>query len=163
MVTFDVSHEVISLALKKYFKEIGVPEKLICDQAREQVKGDSKILCHDAGCTVVELEKGTPSSNRVERAIKTLKDETKNDLFQSNCPMVLWDYALERRAKIICCTPRSNYLLNGSTPHTKLTGQIADISNLVDYGWYDWVIYRIEGQKFPFQHQKFLKTSVFMR
>ena len=148
------SGKEVSLAIKRYFKEIGVPEKLICDQAREQVKGDSKILCHDAGCTVVELEKGTPSSNRAERAIKTLKDETKNDLFQSNCPMVLWDYALERRAKIICSTPRSNYLLDGSTPHTKLTGQIADISNLIDFGWYDWVIYRVEGQKFPFQHQK---------
>ena len=53
----------ISLALKKYFKEIGVPERLICDRATEQVKGDAKKLCHDAGCTVVELEKNTPASN----------------------------------------------------------------------------------------------------
>lgn len=144
----------VSLAIKRYFKEIGVPERLICDQAREQVKGDAKILCHDAGCTVVELEKGTPSSNRAERAIKTLKDETKNDLFQSNCPLILWDYALERRAKIICSTPRSNHLLDGNTPHTRLTGQVADISNLIDFKWYDWIVYRVEGQKFPFQHQK---------
>jgi len=141
------------LALKKYFKEIGVPERLICDRATEQVKGDSNKLCHDAGCTVVELEKNTPASNRAERTIKILKDETKNDLFKSNSPMILWEYALERRAKIICSTPRSNHLLNGMTPHTKLTGQVTDISNLVDFGWYDWIIYHFEGQKFPFQHQ----------
>ena len=150
----DKSGKEVSLAIKRYFKEIGVPHRLICDQAREQVKGDSKILCHDAGCTVIELEKGTPASNRAERAIKTLKDETKNDLFASNCPMILWDYALERRAKIICSTPRSNQLLDGTTPHTKLTGQMADISHLIDFKWYDWVVYRVEGQKFPFQHQK---------
>ena len=72
----DKSGKEVSLAIKRYFKEIGVPHCLICDQAREQVKGDSKILCHDTGCTVIELEKGTPASNRAERAIKTLKDET---------------------------------------------------------------------------------------
>jgi len=144
----------VALALKKYFKDIGVPEKLICDQAREQVRGDARILCNDASCTVVELEKNTPSANRAERTIKILKDETKNDIFRSNCPMILWDYALERRARIICSTTRSNHLLNGTTPHTMLTGQIADISDLVDFGWYEWVIYRVEGQKFPYQHQK---------
>jgi len=79
-------------------------------------------------------------------------------MFQSNCPMVLWDYAIERRAKIVCSTTRSNYLLDGHTPHTKLTGQSTDISNIMDFGWYEWVIYRIEGQTYPFQHQKIGRT-----
>ena len=122
------------MALKRYFKEIGVPDKLICNRAIEQVKGDAQKLCHDAGCTVVELEKNTPASNRAERSIKILKDETKNDLFKSNSPMILWDYALERRAKIICSTPRPNHLLNGMNPYTKLTGQVTYISDLVDFG-----------------------------
>ena len=56
----------ISLAIKRYFKEKGVPDHLICDQAREKVQGDSKIICHDSGCTIIELEKGTPATNRAE-------------------------------------------------------------------------------------------------
>ena len=67
----DKTGKNIALAIKRYFKEIGVPIHLICDQAREQVKGDARILCNDAGCTIFELEKGTPASNRAERAIKT--------------------------------------------------------------------------------------------
>ena len=41
-------HEV-SLAIKRYFNEVGVPAKLIYDQAQEQVKGESLRLCHGVG------------------------------------------------------------------------------------------------------------------
>ena len=144
----------IAQAIKRYFKEIGVPEHLVCDQAREQVKGEARILCNEAGCHVVELEKGTPASNRAEKAIKILKDGAKRDLFQSDSPMVFWCYCVERRADIINATVRSNYLLQGQTPYTKLTGQPTDISSICEFGWYEWVIYRVEGQKFPLQHQR---------
>ena len=79
----------IALAIKRYFKENGVPLHLICDQAREKVKGDSIIFCHDSGCTIIELEKGTPAANRAERNIKILKDGTKKDMFNTNSPIVL--------------------------------------------------------------------------
>ena len=145
----------ISRAIKRYFKEIGVPDKLICDQAREQLKGDSRILCNEPACTVVELEKGVPSSNRAERTIKILKDEVKRDMFVTNSPLlVFWDYAIECRATIINSTVRSNYLLNGQTPHLRLTKEPTDISSIIEYDWYEWVIYRKEGVQFPFQHQK---------
>ena len=35
-----------------------------------------------------------------------------------------------------------------------MTGQPTDISALCEYEWYDWVVYRVEGQQFPTQHQK---------
>ena len=109
------------------------------------MKGDSRILCHDSGCAIVELEKGTPAANRAERNIKILKDGTKKDMSNTNSPMVLWCYYVERRAEIINATCRSNHLLQNSTPHTKLTGQPTDISDLCEYRWYDWVVYRVEG------------------
>ena len=56
----DKSGKNITLSIKRYFKEIGVPLHLIYDQAREQVRGDSRILCHDAGYTIVELERVHP-------------------------------------------------------------------------------------------------------
>ena len=144
----------IAQALKRYFKEIGVPMHLICDQASEQVKGDARLLCNEAGCHVIELEKGTPAANRAERSIKILKDGAKKDMFDSNCPMVFWCYCVERRAEIINSTIRSNHLLQGQPPHSMLTGQPTDISSICEFGWYDWVIYRVEGHKFPMQHQR---------
>ena len=144
----------IAQALKRYFKEVGVPLHLICDQAREQVRGDARILCNEAGCHVVELEKGTPAANRVERAIKILKDGVKRDMFDNDSPLTLWYYCVERRADIINSTVRSNHLLQNQTPHTKLSGQPTDISRLCEFGWYDWVVYWQEGEAFPFNHQK---------
>ena len=150
----DKSGDNIAKAIKRYFKEHGVPIKLICDQASEQVKGTARVLCHDAGCTIYQLEKGTPASNRAERAIKTLKDGSRDDMFQTNSPLSLWCYCVERRGKIINSTVRGNPLLQNSTPHTKLSGQPTDISALCEFGWYDWVIYRIEGQSYPYTHKK---------
>ena len=75
-------------------------------------------------------------------------------MFDTNSPMVIWCYYIERRVDIINVTCRSNHLLQNSTPHTKLTGQLTGISALNEYGWYDWVVHRVEGQQFPTQHQK---------
>ena len=124
---------------------------------REQVQGDSRIICHEAGCTIVKLEKGTPAANRAERAIKMLKDDTKKDLFDSNCPMTLWCYCVERRATIIYSTVRTNHLLQGTTPYSYIAGQSTDISSISEYGWYEWVIYRMEDSKFPVNHQRLEK------
>ena len=54
-------------AIKQYFKEIGVPLHLICDQNKEQVREPAQIPCNKVSCLVMELQKGTPASNRAER------------------------------------------------------------------------------------------------
>ena len=82
----------ITAALKRYFKDVGVPPMMICDAAREQIKGDSRVLCYEAGCQIYELEKGTPAANRAERYIKMVKDDSKKDMGVSHSPMVFWDY-----------------------------------------------------------------------
>ena len=136
----------IALAIKRYFKEKVVPNQLICNQAQEQVKADAQILSHDSGCTVVELENSIPAENCAERNIKILKDWSEKDMFETSSYIVLWYYSVERRADIFNATCRSNHLLQNNTPHTVLARQPTDISNLYEYGWYDWVVYRVEGQ-----------------
>ena len=58
---------------KSLFKDTGVPKKMIMDGARSQVNGETRKICDQAGCTIIELEKDTPASNRAERAIQELK------------------------------------------------------------------------------------------
>ena len=50
-------------ATKRLFKEIGVPTNLIMDRAKEQYKGNNRLLYEKSGCTIKEIEKGTPSAN----------------------------------------------------------------------------------------------------
>ena len=146
--------ERIKYALKKYFKDVGVPPMIICDAAREQVQGDALLLCNEAGCQIYELAKDTPAANRAERYIKMIKDATKKDLVTSNCPMLFWDYCIERRAKIINAVARDNSHLQGQVPEMKMTGQACDISHICEFEWYEWVKYRKEGHSFPLPSER---------
>ena len=148
------SGENIAKAMKMYFKEVGVPPDLIADGAREQVRGEALRLAQQCGCQIRELEKDTPDANRAERYIQMLKNDTKKDLVQSNCPMVLWCYCVERRARIINATAKDNFLLDKQCPETKMTGRPCDISDLCEYGWYEWIKYRREGVGFPLPSER---------
>ena len=53
----------MELAVKRYFKEFGVPSHINMDRAREQGRGDSQVLCDEAGYTIVDL-KNIPIANR---------------------------------------------------------------------------------------------------
>ena len=77
-------------AMKIFFKSLGVPEKIICDGAAEQVSGESKRLCQQCDCKIVQLERGTPWENRAELYIGIVKRKVKKTLKLSNAPMVLW-------------------------------------------------------------------------
>ena len=143
-------------AFKMLFKDVGVPEKMVMDGARVQVKGDVEKMCNDAGCKIMELEKDSPASNRAERTINELKTSTKYDMKVSKSPLVLWCFCLKRRSLIHVACARNNYRLAGATPHSYLTGDVTDISNIASFKWYEWVKYRKEGAKtaypFPSEH-----------
>ena len=122
---------------KKIFKEIGVPPCIICDSAPNQIQGEARKLCNLCSCTIKSLEKGTPSSNRAECCVGLVKSNVKKNLKMTNSPLVLWNYCVERRCKILSASTRDIYLLDGMVPYTKMTVQPYDISNLCLINWYD--------------------------
>ena len=140
----------IHSAVKKVFKRYGVPPTLICDAAREQIWGEVRVLCDHSGADLVYLEKGTHNTNRAERAIETLKQDTKSDLHTSNAPAIFWCYALERRAEINNSIARDNIHCQGQTPETIMTGQPTDISHISEFKFYEWVKYKRENVQYPF-------------
>ena len=71
-------------SVKAMFKEVGVPQKLIADGAKAQIYGKAKIVCDQAGCNVIKLEKNTPFANRAERYIQILKDGCKPDMVRTD-------------------------------------------------------------------------------
>ena len=140
-------------ALKELFKTYGVPQKLVCDPAKEQISGECREVCNQANCKIGPLEKGIKATH-AERAIKSLKDGIKHDLVISDAPAVLWCYCGERKQKIMNSTAKDNFYLKGEVPETKMTGQPTDISVLCEFEWYEWVKYRREGQQFPLPHER---------
>ena len=85
----------VPYALKLFFKKVGVPDAIICDQGREQICGNSRKLMRESGTVVRQIEPNTPWSNQAERYIGILKHAVRDLMHETNCPMHLWDYCME--------------------------------------------------------------------
>ena len=109
-------------AVKQFAKEIGAPDAIICDAAKEHTSHDLRKFCNDMGTTLRVLEEGTP--------IGLIKEAVRKDMNKADSPIQLWDYCLERRARINNLTARRLFSLHGQNPHFTVTGEESDISNL---------------------------------
>ena len=84
-----------------------------------------------------------------ELYIGLINEAVRKDMRELNSPLCLWDYCVERRARINSLTAKNAFKLHGSTPHTVTTGDEDDISNLCQYGWYEWCYFRDHTAAFP--------------
>ncbi len=117
-------------AIKAFAKEIGAPDAIICDAAREQVSQEVRTFCSQI-CTALRLLKEhTPWANRAELYIDIIKDATSKHMQESDCSLAFWDYCVERHAAINNLTAGGLFQLEGRNPHFLVIGQEGDISDL---------------------------------
>ena len=143
------SKKEVPQAIKAFAKELGAPDAIVCDAAREQTSHELRSFCNKIGTTLRVLEENTPWANRAELYIGLIKEAVRRDMHKSACPLVLWDYCVERRARINNLTAKDLFQLDGQTPHFSVTGEVGDISNLCQFDWYEWVYYREGSASFP--------------
>ena len=110
-------------------------------------------FCNDIGTTLRALEEGTPWSNKAELYIGLLKEAVHKDMCESNSLMSLWDYCVERRARINSLPAKDNFKLHGTTPHTATLAEEGDIFSLCQFGWYEWCYYCKQTAAFPHNHE----------
>ena len=89
---------------------------------------------------VQHLEYNTPWANRADGAVRENKRAARRAIKKSDCPAKLWDYCAKLQAKSRCHTVHDIPTLNGQVPETVVTGNTADISELVEFGWYEWLL-----------------------
>ena len=119
---------------------------------RTDIQRSQKVFA-EIGTTLKFFEEGTPRSNKAELYIGLIKEAVCKDMRVSNCPLVFWDYCVERRLRINNLTARDTVKLRGSNPHTFLTGEEGDISNLCQFGFYNWCYYHEQGEAFPYSKE----------
>ena len=71
-------------------------------------------------------------------------------MLEENSPLVFWDYCADRRALITNMTAKDLFQLQGQTPYFATFGEEGDISNIYQFGWYEWVYFRETTGKFPY-------------
>ena len=122
--------------VNQFTKEIGAPDVIVCNMSMEQTSPEIKTILNDIGTTLRVLEEGTLWANKAERYIGLLKESVRKDMRESNSPL-FWDYCLECRVQICNMTVRDYPTICGTNPHTLVTGEEGDISNLCQFSWYE--------------------------
>ena len=60
----------VFMTVKMFAKEIGAPNAIVCNMAKEQTSAELKGFLNDIGTTLHALEEGTPWANKAELYIK---------------------------------------------------------------------------------------------
>ena len=143
----------LSFALKQFCKDVGVPMNLFFSNK------NVKRFYYQIGTKLRILEVSTQWANRAELYIGLFKESVQWDISELNSSLKLWDYCAERRAIIHNLTRRNLFQLNGYTPYVATFGQQGDMSNVCQFGWYEWCYYRQDcNMKFPFQKRRLMRV-----
>jgi hypothetical protein len=137
------------LSLSSFMSTHGAPDFLISDGAKEMTQGDFRRKAREAGVHCKEVEPYSPWSNMAEAGIRELKRATRRAMLKRPSPKDLWDYCIELQATIRSNTAHDLYQLESEVPATWMGMGTSDISNICEYGWYEWIYYRDEKAQFP--------------
>ena len=139
------AHHTVS----KLFKDVGVPNQMVMDNAKTQIMGKFRKKTKEADCQIRQTEPYTPFSNAAESAIRELKKGTGRRLTSTKSPKRLWDDYMQLESFIRSHTALDIWQLQGQVPQTLMTGQTADISQFYELEWYEWCFYHDSAIKFP--------------
>lgn len=130
--------------LQQFIQDVGVPAEIVYDSASEmrghltsfqEVAKYFKVKCR---CT----ETDTPRQNKAESCIRELKAKWRQRMVQEGAPSRLWDYALVYEAELMSRTS----VQGNRTGIEEVTGDTPDISEWLDFTFYDWVWFWTSGQ-----------------
>jgi len=86
-----------------------------------------------------------PNENPSEGAIRELKRRFYRVMFKNAIPMCLWDFLVVWLWETGNLTVSSSRYANGRTTIEIVTGETPDISEYIDFSFYDWVTFRSEA------------------
>ena len=128
-------------ALNRFIHEVGVPTKMHTDGSKEQSQGRWKKTCQKHAIYRTWDEPYSPWQNLAEKAGGIIKAHCRDMMRRTNTPVVLWDYCVEYNAELRSMTASNNVNLSGRMPFELVMGYTPDISELVEFDWYQWVCF----------------------
>jgi hypothetical protein len=137
----------IASTLQDFADDVGIPDTFICDLATEQV-GLHTPMIKEVRRLRIQLhnsEKGCSNQNhKAETKIHEVKKKWKICMHEKNILRRLWDYGLVYIAEIASITARGP---TGRPGMEEILGQMVDISEWLDFDFYDQVWYWDDKKK----------------
>ena len=87
-------------------------------------------------------ETNRSNQNEVEECTRELRRKWYRKIFRAYCPRALWSYGIPYVYKIMKITALFAADLQGRTPLEALTGETPDISQYMDFGFYNRVCFK---------------------
>ena len=131
-------------ALKEFCHEFGIPFHLTFDGSKEQTKRGTEFMktVRHYGIEHHISEPNMHNQNPVEGVIREIRKKWYRTMIRRRVPKQLWDYGMVWCSEIMSMTYSSAGELTGSIPLEKVTGETPDISEYLDFGFYDPVWYK---------------------
>jgi hypothetical protein len=131
-------------ALRQFINEYGRPEKLTFDGSKEQCGPKTEFMSNVRKYSIDYhvTEPYRPNHNFAEGLIREVRRKWFRVMVRKSVPQRLWDYGLQWVCDIQNLTSNSARGLDGQCPLERVTGETVDISEYLDFGFYDWVWYR---------------------
>ena len=140
--TEDNKSPKAKISLNEFCQDVGVPEKLKSDRAKEFCGRGSDFLKTAQG-KGIDLTYAEPERKNeiapVDLEIREIRKLTHQKMVANNIPERLWDFTLMHSTKVRQFLPRDK--LGGRTPFESVTGKTPDISEFLDFDMYDMVWY----------------------
>jgi len=124
-------------ALHHFITDVGIPDTVIVNNAPEQTGTNLDFLkvCCQYKIQHRQTEPYTPRQNHAELSICEIKKKWQLRMQRQNVPRRLWDFGLVWVSEInnrTACGPQER------TPYECITGNTPDISEWLDFNFYDW-------------------------
>ena len=136
--------EAIGDSLYNFVHDFGAPEHLTFDGFQSQVGRNTKFrrgLRHYNIDWHVSAPR-RPNKNPAEGTICKIKCRFYQVMHKKSVPKRLWDYLVTWICKTSSLSVSSSKYANGRTAVEIITGKTPDISEYLDFGFYNWVFYR---------------------
>jgi hypothetical protein len=126
-------------ALHKHCRDIGVPNRLHMDNAPEMTGRDSDfgMTCKNNKISTTTIEPKSPWQNKCENIIGVIKKRAKGRRIRRRIPQCVWDFGIVWECEIYSRTANKE----GRTGIERVTGDTADISDWIEFEFYDLVKY----------------------
>ena len=140
----NMTEDSIGNTLQDFIHDFGIPVHLTFDGHQSQLGGGylfmKTIRKHNIKYNMSSPRR--PEQNPAEGGIRELKRRWYRIMQKRNVPKRLWDYGLVWVSETGNLTVSGSRYAQALTGLEIITGEIPDISEYVDFSFYDWVTYR---------------------
>ena len=141
----------IGESLTMLVQDVGVPAKLHTDNAPEMtgLKTEFVKRARREQIQLSSTEPHTPNENRGEILVRDVKMGTKRLMARKNVPLRLWCFATEYVAELRSFMAHNTPRTKGRSGYEILFGFTPDISEYVEFEFYDYCYYHEPSANFP--------------